>query len=155
MKPSKKVYVFDMDDTLVHCNPETDKANLYLILDVEHELPLLSYFKELRNAGELVYICTTRHPDVKAQIGSYFAIPRDHIICRDFALSTKEMLDIVNSKAKTAEFLAQMVTYKTQVLAKFAALALEVDFFDDCYAQFAIADPNVRVMPPELPTPVA
>lgn len=140
-----------MDDTLIHCNAETDKQNCYLLLNVEKELPLMEYFRALRNAGEFVYILTTRHPDVKPQIANYFTIPQDFIFCRDFVLGTREILDIIASEEKTKVFNMEMVAYKSLVLEAFAKRFEQVYFFDDCYAQFTITNRRIRVMPPALP----
>jgi hypothetical protein len=130
--PKTIFYIFDMDDTLILSDRQFDRDHDYLVLKVFRECDaMMALFRTLRDAGERVYILTNRHPAVKPAVASYFGIPQDFVLCREFSLNMDEHRKRVAEKAGEDEFVTQGILAKITTLNTLAKQATAVFYFDD------------------------
>jgi hydroxymethylpyrimidine pyrophosphatase-like HAD family hydrolase len=131
-KYRKVLYVFDMDDTLIESDRQFDRDHDYMVLHVVREIDdMMDFFRSLREAGEAVYILTTRHPAVRPAIAAYFGIPQDYVLCRQFALERADYKAMVATKDKEDAFVRQGLIEKIEVLNRLSAGKAAVMYFDD------------------------
>jgi hydroxymethylpyrimidine pyrophosphatase-like HAD family hydrolase len=128
----KLAYVFDLDETLVRCDLEHDKAHNFMDFKPISELPnMMRLFKGLCDIGRPVFILTNRHPDVKKQIAEYFkTFPIENIFCRNYCLTEEEMAMVRADKWMEELFLKKMVVDKVEWLNKMAEKEEDLDNYD-------------------------
>jgi FMN phosphatase YigB (HAD superfamily) len=133
----KIAYVFDVDETLIRCDPKYDKAHNFMKFKPVDELPnMMRLFKGLLDIKRPVWILTNRHPDVREQIAKFFKFNIEDIICRDYCLTDNEMEMISSDPSMEEIFLKRMIIEKIHFLNGLAEEYDRVCFYDDHAADY-------------------
>lgn len=135
----KLAYVFDVDETLVRCDPEYDKAHQFMDFKPIDILPnMMRLFNGLRGLKRPVFLLTNRHPDTRKQIAEYFNVSIEIVFCRSYCLTEEERLMVSSDKWMEELFLKKMVVNKIEWLNSFSEDENydKVMFYDDHAAEF-------------------
>jgi len=133
------IYVFDLDDTLLQVDKKTLENSFYLELYPANVLPTIQLFKTI---DCMKFIMTNRHPICAHEIANIFNIPITQVLCRNYALSLKDVYQTVTgfknqNKSIMEKFLSDMVIDKINKLNKLRkGFNDSIVFFDDMYELF-------------------
>ena len=128
----KEIWAFDFDDTLIKTNHVLDSESLYYqINEVKFNENMMDLLLNLLKEGKEVFIITARPIEVRQKIAEICKVSIDHIYCRDFSNTRKEILKIMKNERSMRKFTKNNVKFKIRVLKELASKCEILHFYDD------------------------